>query len=104
MIPARLTDYLDHMQEAARLACSYVEGLDKEDFLEDKRTQQAVILNLILIGEEATRILKDHEAFANSHPQIPWRSMKGMRNRMPMVTSKSIWTWSGKPSSQPFPT
>ncbi len=82
MIPARLTDYLDHMQEAARLACSYVEGLDKEDFLEDKRTQQAVILNLILICEEATRILKDHEAFANSHPQIPWRSMKGMRNRI----------------------
>jgi len=82
MIPARLTDYLDHMQEAARLACSYVEGLDKNDFLEDKRTQQAVVLNLILIGEEATRILKDHEAFANSHPQIPWRSMKGMRNRI----------------------
>jgi len=82
MNPARLTDYLEHMQEAARLACSYVEGLDKADFLEDKRTQQAVVLNLILIGEEATRILKDHETFANSHPQIPWRSMKGMRNRI----------------------
>jgi uncharacterized protein with HEPN domain len=82
MSPNRLTDYLEHMQEAARLACSYVEGLTKQDFLEDKRTQQAVILNLILIGEEATRILQDHEAFANGHPQVPWRSMKGMRNRI----------------------
>jgi uncharacterized protein with HEPN domain len=82
MSPARLRDDLEHMQEAARLACSYVEGLSREDFLADKRTQQAVILNLILIGEEATRILKDHEAFASSHPQVPWRSMKGMRNRM----------------------
>ncbi len=82
MTPARLPDYLEHMLEAARLACSYVEGLDKADFLEDKRTQQAVILNLILIGEEATRILKEHEDFANLHPSVPWRSMKGMRNRI----------------------
>jgi len=82
MSAARLPDYLDHMLEAARLACSYVKGLSKADFLDDKRTQQAVILNLILIGEEATRILKDHENFANQHPSVPWRSMKGMRNRI----------------------
>jgi uncharacterized protein with HEPN domain len=82
MSVSRLPDYLDRMQEAARLACSYVEGLSRADFLEDKRTQQAVVLNLILIGEEATRILKDHEAFVNLHPSVPWRSMKGMRNRI----------------------
>lgn len=34
----RLTDYLDHMQQAATDACGFVEGLVKEDFLEDKRT------------------------------------------------------------------
>ena len=82
MSESRVADYLDHMLEAALLACSYVEGLEKEDFEEDKRTQQAVILNLIIIGEEATKVLKDDEAFANLHPQIPWRSMKGMRNRI----------------------
>jgi uncharacterized protein with HEPN domain len=82
MNSSRIADYLDHMQEAAFLACSYVEGLAKADFEEDKRTQQAVILNLIIIGEEATKVLKDDEAFANLHPQIPWRSMKGMRNRI----------------------
>jgi uncharacterized protein with HEPN domain len=59
-----------------------VEGLSKEDFLQDKRTQQAVILNLILIGEEATKLLKDDEVFADQHSQVPWRSMKGMRNRI----------------------
>jgi len=82
MNPRRIADYLDHMLEAAFLACSYVEGLAKADFEEDKRTQQAVILNLIIIGEEATKVLKDDEVFANLHPQIPWRSMKGMRNRI----------------------
>lgn len=79
---SRVADYLDHMLEAALQACAYVEGLTKADFEEDKRTQQAVILNLILIGEEATKLLKDDEAFANLHPHIPWRSMKGMRNRI----------------------
>jgi len=29
----RVIDYLGHMLEAARLAYSYVEGLDKDDFL-----------------------------------------------------------------------
>jgi uncharacterized protein with HEPN domain len=79
---SRVADYLDHMLEAALQACAYVEGLTQADFEDDKRTQQAVILNLILIGEEATKLLKDDEAFANLHPEIPWRSMKGMRNRI----------------------
>jgi uncharacterized protein with HEPN domain len=82
MSASRVPDYLDHMLEATLQACAYVEGLSKEEFLQDKRTQQAVILNLILIGEEATKLLKDNEAFANQHPQVPWRGMKGMRNRI----------------------
>ncbi|MDP2818768.1 MAG: DUF86 domain-containing protein [Polaromonas sp.] len=82
MSASRVPDYLDHMLEAAVQACAYVEGLSKQDFLADKRTQQAVILNLILVGEEATKLLKDDEAFADLHPQVPWRSMKGMRNRI----------------------
>ncbi len=78
----RVPDYLEHMLEAATQACAYVQGLNQPDFLEDKKTQQAVILNLILIGEEAAKLLKDHEPFANAHPQLPLRSMKGMRNRI----------------------
>jgi uncharacterized protein with HEPN domain len=78
----RLADYLDHMLEAARLACSYVDGMHIADFLADKRTQQAVIMNLLVIGEAATKLLKDHQAFADQHPAIPWFGMKGMRNRI----------------------
>jgi uncharacterized protein with HEPN domain len=50
----RLDDYLSHMQQAARDACSFVEGLDKDDFGTDRRTQQAVIMNLTIIGEAVT--------------------------------------------------
>lgn len=82
MTDSRLPDYLAHMLEATTLACSYVEGLDRSAFVQDKKTQQAVILNLILIGEEATKVLKDHETFTLQHAHIPWRAMKGMRNRI----------------------
>lgn len=91
----RIPDYLEHMLEAATQACAYVQGLNQADFLEDKKTQQAVILNLILIGEEATKLLKDHEPFANAYPQLPLRNMKGMRNRIAHgyfeINLKVVW-------------
>jgi len=82
MTENRLPDYLDHMIEAAQLACGYVEGLDKIEFIADKRTQQAVILNLVFIGEAATKLLRDYGQFLDRHPDLPWRSMKGMRKRI----------------------
>lgn len=78
----RLTDYIAHIQQAATEACYFVEGLEKEDFLEDKRTQQAVIMSLIIVGEAATKIMDNHIEFAEEHPEVPWRSMRNMRNRM----------------------
>jgi uncharacterized protein with HEPN domain len=55
----RVGDYLAHMLEAAQLAGEYVAGLDKVNFLQDRRTQQAVVLNLITIGEAAGRIVSE---------------------------------------------
>jgi uncharacterized protein with HEPN domain len=78
----RLPDYLDHMQQAATDACAFVEGLDKTDFFWDKRTQQAVIMSLIIIGEAATKVMDSYAEFAQTHTQVPWRSMRGMRNRI----------------------
>lgn len=51
----RLPDYLDHMQQAASNARSFVDGMEKNAFLADKRTQQAVIMSVIIIGEAATK-------------------------------------------------
>ncbi len=78
----RLPDYLDHIQQAATDACSFVEGLTKDDFLADKRTQQAVIMSLIIIGEAATKVMEGYAGFIQAHPDVPWRSMRNMRNRM----------------------
>ena len=78
----RLPDYIDHVQQAAADACAFVEGLGKADFLEDKRTQQAVIMNFIIIGEAAAKVLDGYAEFTQAHPEVPRRSMRNMRNRM----------------------
>ncbi|WP_068639679.1 HepT-like ribonuclease domain-containing protein [Thauera butanivorans] len=78
----RLPDYLDHIQQAATDARGFVEGLGKDDFLADRRTQQAVIMSLIIIGEAATKVMDGHTAFTQAHAELPWRYMRGMRNRM----------------------
>lgn len=78
----RLSDYLNHMQQAADDALAFVEGMGKADFLDDKRTQQAVIMSLIILGEAATKVMDGHENFTQLHPQVPWRNMRGMRNRI----------------------
>jgi uncharacterized protein with HEPN domain len=71
-----------HMLECAEWAISYIEGMRKEDFLDDKRTQQAVIMNLLIIGEMASRLARDHPEFWEKYPQAPWRQMTSMRNRI----------------------
>ena len=78
----RHADYLSHMLEAISLAQSYVEGISKTDFLLDKRTQQAVILNIMVIGEAATKLADEYPEFVAKFPQVQWKSMRGMRNRL----------------------
>lgn len=82
MSESRLSDYLNHTQQAATDACGFVEGLPKDGFLNDKRTQQAVTMSLIIIGGAATKVMDDYAEFAKAHPEVPWRSMRGMRNRI----------------------
>jgi uncharacterized protein with HEPN domain len=82
MTETRLTDYLAHIEQAAAKACGYVQQLSKQDFIADERTQQAIILNLIIIGEAATKLLQGFSDLLDKHPEVPWRSMKGMRNRV----------------------
>ena len=82
MTTHRLSDYLDHMRQAIVDAQSFTDGMAQADFEQDKRTQQAVVMSLIVLGEAATKIMDQYPEFAAQHSEIPWRSMRGMRNRI----------------------
>ena len=53
--------------------------MSQAEFLKDRRTQQAVVLNLITIGEAAARIANEHKEFAAAHSEMHWSKMRGMR-------------------------
>jgi len=78
----RHTDYIEHILDATQQVRSYVTGTSKEMFMQDRKTQDAVILKILVIGEAAAQILDEHVTFAQGHSGIPWNQMKGMRNRM----------------------
>ena len=77
-----LGHHLNQINEATLDACSFVDGMIKADFLADKRTQKAVVMSLLIIGEAATKVMDRYGDFAREHAAIPWRSMRGMRNRI----------------------
>jgi uncharacterized protein with HEPN domain len=78
----RVFDYVDHMLDPITLAGTYVEGMNKTDFLDDRRTQQAAIMNILIIGEAATKLADKHPGFAVRYAHIPWDAMRGMCNRL----------------------
>ena len=39
-------------------------------------------MSLVIIGEAATKEMDGYTEFTEAHPEVPWRSMRNMRNRM----------------------
>jgi len=82
MTENRLPEYLAQMRQAAADALQFVDGMNKLEFLADKRTQQAVIMSLVILGEVSTKTMDRYPEFTLRHDSVPWRSMRGMRNRI----------------------
>ena len=68
-----------------------VDGLGDDGFIADRRTQQAVILNIVVIGEAATRLAAEHPEFTQRFSDVPRKSMRGMRNRMAQPHGATTW-------------
>lgn len=77
-----LPDYIDHMLQAAQDACSFAKDIGKDEFLADRRTQNAVVMSLVVLGEASAKVMDLHPEFAARHGVVPWRKMRGMRNRI----------------------
>jgi len=81
--PLRIEDYLQHIGDAIDRITGYIQGVDDAAALErDHKIQDAVIRNIEIIGEAANRIQKQAPDFVAAHPSLPWREIRGMRNRM----------------------
>lgn len=69
--------YLRDILFACTQANLYVSEISKEDFENSKLFQSAVLFNLMIIGEAASRI---SHRLKSRHTQVDWQSLKGFRN------------------------
>jgi len=74
--------YLVDAQPGTTQACRFVEGMARDEFFDDERTQQDVAMSLLVIGESAARISEQYCDFIPEYSQTPWNIMRGMRNRI----------------------
>jgi len=72
-------DYLADICEAMRRIAQYTAEMSYEGFLREIIVQDAVVRNLTVIGEATKRL---SPGFRRTHPDTPWRSMAGMRDRL----------------------
>ena len=69
--------YLDDILEAIHQIRTYMADVDEEAFTMDRKTQDAVIRNLEIIGEASGNL---PEQFQEAATEIDWRKIKGLRN------------------------
>lgn len=70
---------INDIQEAIYRISKYTMNITYPTFLQDTKTQDAVIRNLEIIGE-ATKNLSSE--LRNYYSNVPWQSMAGLRDRL----------------------
>lgn len=73
---------------AAHRIEAFIEGVDEVAFTRNAEKHWAVASQLLVIGEAVTRL---SDEFTASHPQIEWRKIAGMRNRLIHSYDKIRW-------------
>ncbi|MDE0668078.1 MAG: DUF86 domain-containing protein [Acidimicrobiia bacterium] len=71
--------YVRDMIECCTKVEEYTAGLDHDTFFATDAINDAVLWNLAILGEAANSVA---ESIRNAHPEIPWREITGMRNRL----------------------
>jgi len=69
--------YLEEILDSINDIQSYTKGVTKAAFFADKKTQDAVIRKIEVIGEIVKRL---PPVITKQDPQIPWRDIAGMRD------------------------
>lgn len=70
---------IEKMIQAIERIQKYCDGLDYDGFAKADMVVDACVFNLSQLGEMANKV---DEAFEEQNPQIPWRQIYGLRNRI----------------------
>ena len=70
---------MGHIAQAADDIAEFIAGYDKKRFVADKKTNNAVIRQLMVIGEAVKNLPMD---FRKKYPEVPWRKIAGARDQL----------------------
>jgi len=79
MIQRTYQDFLEDILEAIIDIYNFIEDLSFNEFTEDKKTINAVIRSLEVIGEASKKVSQE---IKENNQNIPWKEMAGMRDKM----------------------
>ena len=72
-------DYIQDVLSSLQEIEEFIKDMDFETFLKDKKTVNAVIRSLEVMGEAVKRI---PEEIRNKYPEIPWKYIAGMKDKL----------------------
>jgi uncharacterized protein with HEPN domain len=75
--PLKDRERLQHILAAIERVNRYVKGKSFDDLQKDDMMYYAVVKNIEMMGEAANMLTTE---FQESHPETPWKMVKGMRN------------------------
>ncbi len=71
--------FLKHILDAINLIEEYLKDKEFQEFTNNHMLQDAVIREIEIIGEATKNLAED---FKNKYPEIPWRQIAGMRDKL----------------------
>jgi len=70
-------DYLKDIEESIEDIESYVSNITKGDLVKNKKTRDAVMMRLQIIGEASKNI---PSSIKKANPKIPWKALQNVKN------------------------
>jgi uncharacterized protein with HEPN domain len=70
--------YLAHLRDAIERILNYT-AQGRDEFVQDEKTQDAVVRNLEIIGEAVKNVSNE---LRGKQPDVPWRRLAGMRDKL----------------------
>lgn len=78
-MPLSIAEYLEHILDELKYLSKTAQNIDKDAFLNDETLRRSFVRSIEIIGEAVKQI---PDATRQQYPQIEWRSIAGMRDRL----------------------